>query len=375
LALTVERWESHWMTSHQVLPRLADYFHVSWLQPVHEWRETLAAARAQSRLSQGPHPAPAIVRPAELWLPKVYRPVWLADRLARARLARARAELLARGCQRIVLYVWDPAFAADVGRVPHDLRLYHIVDEYSFAETDEPTDPVERALIEHADEVIVHSPGLLDKKGGINPRTVMIPNGVDYNAFSRPVPEPEDLAAIPHPRIGYAGFIKKQLDWDLLIALARRHPQWSWVFVGAARPHELDDVIAELSALPNVHFLGAKAADVLATYPQHFDVCIMPYRRGDYTQYIYPLKLHEYLAGGRPVVGTRIRSLESFDGTIQLATTADEWSAALTTALGALAQSAQARAGRQAVARAFDWDALVERIAERIQAGLARISR
>lgn len=47
----------------------------------------------------------------------------------------------------------------------------------------------------------------------------------------------------------------------------------------------------------------------------------MPYRVNDYTKYIYPMKLHEYLAGGRPTVGSRIRSLEDFAGIVDLAMT------------------------------------------------------
>lgn len=359
------------MTCHQVLPRLAEYFQINWLQPAHGWRDTIGEVRRRAELARGPIAVPPFVRHSELWLPKLYRPRWLVDRIARERLARARAELIRRGCRRIVLYVWDPAYASDVDRVAYDLLLYHIVDEYSFAETEQPNDPVERALIAEADEVIVHSPALMEKKGAINPRTVMIPNGVDYAAFAAPAPAPLDLARIPHPRIGYTGYIKKQLDWDLIAQLARRHPTWSWVFVGGRRKHDLGDELRAVSALPNVHFLGEKPAWELTTYPQHFDVCIMPYRRTAYTQYIYPLKLHEYLGGGRPVVGTRIRSLEAFERIIALATTADEWSAALSTALEPAAQGA--RSERQTVARQHDWEALVAQIAARIESGLVKL--
>ena len=68
---------------------------------------------------------------------------------------------------------------------------------------------------------------------------------------------------------------------------------------------ELLSVLAELEEQPNVHFLGAKTPEELVGYPAHFDACIMPYRMDDYTKYIYPLKLHEYLASGRPVVASR----------------------------------------------------------------------
>ena len=61
-----------------------------------------------------------------------------------------------------------------------------------------------------------------------------------------------------------------------------------------------------------MHFLGGKPSKSLGAYPQHFDVCLMPYVIDDYTRYVYPLKMHEYLAGGRPVVSSPIRSVEDF---------------------------------------------------------------
>jgi len=84
-----------------------------------------------------------------------------------------------------------------------------------------------------------------------------------------------------------------------------------------------------LRGCPNAYFLGGKPVGELVKYPQHFDVCIMPYRNNEYTRYIYPLKLHEYLAGGRPVIGTRIPPLEEFSSIVSLAGIAEEWSSAV----------------------------------------------
>jgi molybdopterin-guanine dinucleotide biosynthesis protein A len=68
--------------------------------------------------------------------------------------------------------------------------------------------------------------------------------------------------------VGYAGFLKKQLDWELLLALATRRPDWSFVFVGARRPHpEIAPLLERLAALPNAHFLGAKPTAELAGRP------------------------------------------------------------------------------------------------------------
>lgn len=73
---------------------------------------------------------------------------------------------------------------------------------------------------------------------------------------------------------------------------------------------------------PVGYFLGHKPREVACIYPQHIDVCMLPYKMNDYTKYIYPLKLHECLDGGRPIVGRPIRSLLDFAHVIKLANNA-----------------------------------------------------
>jgi hypothetical protein len=90
----------------------------------------------------------------------------------------------------------------------------------------------------------------------------------------------------------------------------------------------------------------------------------MPYCRDDYTKYIYPLKLHEYLASGRPVVGTAIASLEGFRHVVRLPETQEQWSAAIADSLGPSANSVEQQAIRQSLARKHDWEILVRQIAE-----------
>jgi glycosyltransferase involved in cell wall biosynthesis len=263
-----------------------------------------------------------------------------------------------------VAYLWRPAFAHVLDRMPHDVSCYHIDDEYSFSDRDLPLDPAEARLISRVDEVFIHSPALLEKKGHLNPHTTVVPNGVDFAAFATPAAEPADLALVPRPRIGYVGRIKRQLDLRLVRTLAVRHPRWSFVMVGPVEHvAEIGPAIAELTRLPNVHFLGPKLVAELPAYTQHLDVCALWYEVNGYTKFIYPLKLHEYLATGCPVVGTPIDSLRAFDGVARLARTADEWSQALTHSLSEAARSPGAAERRQGVARAHDWSRIVSTIA------------
>jgi UDP-galactopyranose mutase len=370
LALVPEPFYVPWMTRHHIMTRLSGYFPCVWVNPARHWREVLrapfGAERSEGASPAAPPPGLSVYEPPP-WLPQIHRPEGLAGLLDTARLRGARRMLLDRGCQTIVLYLWRPGFAPALDRVPHDRSLYHVEDEYSFSETEQPNSREEEALLRRVDRVFIHSPGLLEKKGGLNPRTEQIPNGVDFEAVAALRPEPDDLAAIPRPRIGYCGWVKRQLDWDLIDTLSAHRPHDSFVFVGAIAPHpELGRILERLGKRPNVHFLGARSTEELLAYPAHFDACIMPYKMDDYTKYIYPLKLHEYLAGGVPVVSTAIRTVRDFGDVVELAQTTEEWSAALDRALQPAAREPARVEARRAVARAHDWNGITHQVARAI---------
>lgn len=367
LAFVPDRWEGTWQPRHQVLARLARYFHVVWVTPPIWWRNQLRTPtwRMQAVDTSAPMvPGFSVFRPPP-WLPEVGRPAVVARWTTDARLRRARRVLAARGCTKIIVYIWRPTFGDVLNLVPHHLSCYHIDDEYSFSAVEKPLDADEARLISAVDQVFIHSPALLGKKGHLNPHTAFVPNGVDYDAFATPRPEPADLARIPHPRIGYVGRIKQQLDLALLRRLASRHTQWSFVLVGPVEnlgPSE--GIMRELTAMPNVYQLGAKPVHLLPAYAQHLDVCMLCYAVNGYTKFIYPLKLHEYLATGRPVVGSAIESLREFADVVRVARGADEWSSALSDALDPAASSIGEVLGRRRIARAHDWNSLVHVIAQ-----------
>ena len=351
-------WHAPWSTQQYLMNRLARYFPSVWVNPSLGWRELLArmSHSIPDRSRAQPDPVEAIMIHDWKWLPKLYRPRAVAELFDQLRLAGAARRLRQRGCRRIVLYLWRPQFAPALDLMRHDIRCYHIDDEYTFSLTEKPTPASEERLIRRVDQVIIHSPGLLQKKGHLNPRTMFVPNGVNYSEYATPRPEPMDMRGIPHPRVGYTGRIKLQMDFPLLVELARRHSSWSFVFIGPRGNVTGDESqLAKLVQLPNVYMLGERSVADLPAYVQHFDAGMLCYDVNDYTKYIYPLKLHEYLAAGRPVVGSPIRTLQDFTHVIRLASTPDEWSRELAAALEPSALSIENVRARQDVALRFDW--------------------
>jgi len=356
-----EGFESTWMPRHQVMTRLAKRFWTIWLEPAHNWRQ-LPGNISWPKSAQEPG-YDRFLRYYPGFLPVIFRPRWLGSFVETLRLRHAARELRKRGCSKIFLYIWRPQFAHYAKLVSFDRCIYHIDDEYTFSDSEADIPPIERQLILHADHVIIHSPALLEKKGDINPATTLVPNGVDYELFSATRAEPDDLRSIPVPRAGYVGVVKKQLDLALLTSLARRRHNVSFVLVGPRGTLGSDEAtLDKLVAMPNVHELGNKNPGELGAYMQHMDVLLMCYKNNDYTKYIYPLKLHEYLATGRPAIATPIRTVQNFSNVVMLANSEDEWLSSLDNALSSKERHPSRVDERKSTAKDFDWDLLVDKI-------------
>jgi glycosyltransferase involved in cell wall biosynthesis len=364
VSLVPDEWSGPWHSRHHILSRLSRYFHIVWVNPARDLAHAFSKRRTDNKKCLDRYPGLTVYDP---WLPVVYRSQLLGDFTFRQRLKHASELLTKKGVRKQVLYIWRPIFAKALELTDFDVSCYHIDDEYSFSPIEVPIHDAEAQLLKKVNQVFIHSPGLMERKGQFNPNTLMVPNGVDFQLYSRIQDEPEELANIPRPRIGYTGWMKKHLDWTLLQDLTARHPDWSFVLVGPASPQaDVHELIEQLKRRRNVYFIGEQPAERLPGFVRHFDVCIMPYAVNDYTKYIYPLKLHEYLATGRPTIGAHVRSIESFSEVVSLADTSNEWSAAIAKALLPEANTPEKIRVRQALAREHDWDGLVSRIARTI---------
>jgi glycosyltransferase involved in cell wall biosynthesis len=374
VAVVPDRWGSSvWMPRQQILTRLAQYFQVVWLDRPSRWRDCwLPWGERWMEPGTVEQVAPGFtVQKHGYSSPHFVRPDWLRIAMLRQRLRAARKHLLDQGVRQTVLYIWRDRYAPAIDLVDHDLSVYHVDDDYAFSNVDTPNGEQEVELLRRVDQVIVHSTRLFEKKGGVNPSTVIIPNGVDYHHFASRHVEPPDLAQVPRPRIGYVGVIKKQLDLPLLSRLVAARPEWSFVFVGpVGKIDSHEDCLRELAAQPNAYFLGAKPLDALPAYVQHMDVGLLCYAVDDYTRYIYPLKLHESLASGRPPVASPIDSLRQHADVVALASSDAEWLSEIENALCPDASTPERVKRRQDRARQHDWESLTRRVADLLLARL-----
>lgn len=187
----------------------------------------------------------------------------------------------------------------------------------------------ENECVENYDMVLATSNWLskhISKRTGRN--ITFFPNGADVSMFNEAIsqtfPKPVELEHIKTPIIGYTGAVCQRLDYHLLEKVAKANPDKTIVIVGPRKDKVYSPI--DLDVIPNIVFTGAKKIDELPAYLQYFDCTIIPFLYNDFTAGIYPLKINEYLAAGKPVITTNFsEDIASFGNNVYLSDTHEDF--------------------------------------------------
>ena len=156
--------------------------------------------------------------------------------------------------------------------------------------------------------------------------------------------------------------------------MAGRLPEVSFVLVGPEVNYSPEDaaLVARLKQRSNVHVLGLKGFDELPLYVATLDIGIIinTKERAEWVKYCYPLKLHEYLAAGLPVISTDIPAVREFSDVVRIAGSPEEWIAAIGASLEQ--DSPEQLARRIEIARQNSWASRVETISGLVERSLSR---
>jgi glycosyltransferase involved in cell wall biosynthesis len=251
------------------------------------------------------------------------------------------------------------------GRLGEKLAVYYCIDDYSALPD---VDAVEIGRLDHAltvaaDQVFVSSRTLLEAKEPLNPTTVYSPHGVDADLFGRAadtsLPVADGARGLARPVIGFFGLIEAWIDLELVAALARARPSWSFLLIGRVAVDT-----ACLSGLSNVVLPGPQPYETLPDWARAFDVAILPYRRNAQVMAANPLKLREYLATGRPVVSVSTPEIERFGRWIRMADGPEDFLLQIEKALAE--RSPEATRARMESVASMSWDARVDAALETV---------
>lgn len=237
----------------------------------------------------------------------------LPDSIAGGEREKALAKLLGdfvstEKITRPIRWYYTPMMLGFSRRVEAAVVVYDCMDELSnFKFAPPELRDLERELLAEADVVFTGGYSLYEAKKDQHANIHPFPSSVDRPHFAEarlrtPEQDPEDQAALPHPRLGFYGVVDERMDLALLSHLADARPDWTLCIVGPVV--KIDP--ADLPQRPNIRYLGGKSYAELPAYLAGWDVALMPFAINEHTKFISPTKTPEYLAGGRPVVSTPI---------------------------------------------------------------------
>ena len=274
-----------------------------------------------------------------------------------------------------ILWIAIPTAREVVGYLGERALIYQVSDKYEANTMDHASaGPIIREmhqdLLARAGLVYYSGRKLFEEDIAAHPeirkKAKLLEQAVDFDHFAsataRHWEEPDDIAGIGRPRLGYFGAIESWLlDQELIRYVSRKRPEWQWVMLG------LKGARLAVEELTNFHHLGARPYDEMPRYAASFDVCVLPWvTDNEFVSYGSAIKVREYLATGKPVVMTPLYEYERLDGILRVSRGYDDF---ITKVEDALSNDSLAkRAVRQQVVKESTWDARAEEVSEAIRA-------
>ena len=270
-----------------------------------------------------------------------------------------------------LLWSFLPTGADLAGRLGERAVIYHCVDNYAAnpGADREAVERLERRMLERADLVFATSRSLFEKCSALNGNTVYTPNVADSEHFSKvlssPLEVPEELEALPPPRVGFVGNLAAyKVDIGMVAEAARRMPRVSFVFIGPVGAGDPATDPGPLLEAGNVALLGEKEYSELPAYLAGMDACMIPFRANETTRDVFPMKFFEYMACGLPVVVTGLPALAEYADYCYIAAGPGDFTVKLAAALAE--DDPAARRERSALAAANSWPGRMEELSRRI---------
>jgi teichuronic acid biosynthesis glycosyltransferase TuaH len=224
----------------------------------------------------------------------------------------------------VFLNCYDPFYAGFLPKkMGATLSIYHCIDDITQnAYTDKHGTNLENEAIRQSDVTFVTSTNLKTLKAPFSDRIEYYFNAADNAVFEKVMtekyPKPKELEGKTGKVIGFVGNLDElRIDYPLLKKVALAHPEKTLLLVGPVNSPEPKEIGLDL--LPNVVFAGSRKLQDLPSLVQYMDVVMIPFLCNTLTKSIYPLKINEYLAAGKPVISTAFsKDIRGFGNVIYL---------------------------------------------------------
>lgn len=333
VCISTSPWKPLPMSKQQILSRLPDC-EIIYFDPPVTYIAPLKDKAAKAKLKAHKLPADRINDSIVTYtMPPVlpfFNKCRFINKLNQRKLAKfVKKKMAEHGFESPILWAYSHTCADITEHIPHSALVYHCVDRHSAFKgllDPELVDSMEYDLAKEADMVFCTAAGLQQRLLPYNEKAVFIPNGANYELFSRadsPQDRPEELKDISGPILGFTGALQECIEYSFVAHAAKERPDWTFVFIGNRLPAA---DLCGIDTMNNVRFLGVKPQNELPGYIAHFDVCLNLFKSDELTKDVSPLKFYEYLCTGKPIVTTpEPQQVMAYKDMIHVAATAEEF--------------------------------------------------
>ncbi len=351
-------WDFLWQRHQQIVTRFPEDWNILFMQPSFFILLLQQPAWALPRRLKNIRIASLITVPWVDRLPKFVRRI--NDCMV---VLFSRLLLKIYGMEDPVVIISEPRFSGVVGKLRERLVCYDFIDNrLEFAGVPDWMEHNINFLLSEADLVFASGQNLYDMASERREKDLyLIGNGVDVEHFKRAMGDiaiPEDLRAVKKPVLGFVGAVSDWIDFQLIEEILKSGV--SVVLIGPVmgKIEELEG----LESYPNFHLLGKRPYSSLPGYIKGFDACIIPFKLNELTRCFNPVKVHEYLAAGKPVISTALPEIEMYKDVVYIAKDSRAFMDCIDEALGT--DYDRAKALRMAAEN--DWGKKVEEMVELI---------
>lgn len=194
--------------------------------------------------------------------------------------------------------------------VKPDKVIYEYIDELEiFGGYGPEMEADHLRFLKEADVSVCTATKLYNQAAPLAKNPLLSPNAGDYAFFARTDsyeinPLVRDLVKPYRCVIGYYGALAAWFDYEMVKTVARMHPEWLFLLVGV----DYDGTIHKngLEAFENIVYIPPQPYTELPSFLKAFDVAAIPFVINEITRSTSPVKLFEYMAGGKPIIASKM---------------------------------------------------------------------
>ncbi|MZQ83732.1 glycosyltransferase [Paenibacillus sp. 5J-6] len=192
----------------------------------------------------------------------------------------------------------------------NSIQIYDCIDHINtFDNYNEIQTDFEISLMK-SDYILATANGIAKDLLQLGYKSLLVPNGVNIDDFLHiKTTVWEDLDELRQKSkviVGYYGAIANWFDFTTIRYAAEMKPDWTFLIVGEVYP-DVEKYVQELAGnCRNVLFRSRVTYEYIPQLLSYFDIAVLPFKINEITLNTSPVKIFEYLAGGKPVVSSNL---------------------------------------------------------------------